>query len=170
MQNLASHPESTVLCAAELGAAGIPLDFLAEPYGEPRSRVGGILHGFTFRRAWYYWVVIGMMPIEQARVLYADPVGLRAVRTAGFAGNDSPENHVEWVSADGVDLVIDPDGEQQADWARWAEKSEHMRETMSKLRFVPEVPSDARGYITSYHVDSADGLRLLADTIRSLAS
>ena len=57
MQNLAGHPKATELIAIELQKAGIPIEMLDVPYGEPRATLGGSIGKFIFRRAWVYWTV-----------------------------------------------------------------------------------------------------------------
>lgn len=78
----------TALCAVELQQAGIPIEVLDKPYGEPKSDVGGRLGDFTFRRAWYYWVVYGPMPLAQAEIMFADPAG-RDISTGGVRTSSS---------------------------------------------------------------------------------
>jgi len=57
MQNLAGHPKATELISVELQNAGIPIEVLDAPYGEPRATLGGRIGKFIFRRAWVYWTV-----------------------------------------------------------------------------------------------------------------
>jgi hypothetical protein len=104
MQNLAGHPESTRLAKSELEEAGIPVVALDAPYGEPRAWVGGAIGEFTFRRAWYYWIVNGPMPLAQAEEMYVHADGRHDVRVAGHCGCPPPS---EW--ADEVDgqMVVD---------------------------------------------------------------
>lgn len=90
MQNLAGHPKATAICAVELQQAGVPVELLATSYGEPRSDIGGRLGDFTFRRAWYYWVVRGPMPLAQAQTMYADPVGALDVHSSRISSRDIP--------------------------------------------------------------------------------
>lgn len=175
MQNLAGHKDSTRICREELLAAGIPTEALNEPYGEPQSWVGGTLNGFTFRRAWYYWIVEGPMPLDTANRLYADPIGARDVRAAGHCGCPLPGEWAEYRDAAGVILEVDPDGKQQAEWEALIKRHPGIGEREAKerpFRFVTSIASvpGAKGYVMSYHVDSAEGLRLIADAIRSLAA
>lgn len=119
MRNLAGDKRADESVRDELLAAEIGLVKI-EPYGEVPATYGGKLGAFTFRRAWYYWVVKGPMPLEVARKLYEHPRGREVVRVAGHCGCPPPE---EWAVG---------------------------------------------GFVLSYHIDEADGLRLFADAVRSL--
>lgn len=169
MQNLAGHPEASALARAELVMHGVNV-VEVEPKGEVGSRYDGELNGFTFRRAWYYWIVKGPMPLEQAKALYADPLGARDVRVAGHCGCPPPEEWAEWRDGQGREIAVDPDGSEQAKFENFVERyPRHRADAPRWVRDLSEVP-DARAFVTSYHVDSDAGLRLLTDTIRSLAT
>lgn len=65
------HADTDDILRAELKAAGIPtlqdegvtsdvmLELLREQSGEVKTSVRGCLHGWTFERAWYYWMCKG---------------------------------------------------------------------------------------------------------------
>ena len=128
------HADTDDILRAELRAAGIqtmqeaegrPPEYLAEMMremsGEVKTSVMGVLHGWTFERAWYYWVCSGPgIEVEAAERLHASHG--RAVRVDGHFGCPSPR---EWFKG----LACG-----------------------------------------SYHVDSPEGLKALADTIRSLVT
>jgi hypothetical protein len=131
--------------------------------------VTGKLGPFTFKRAWYYWVVQGPMPLEVALELYADTVGKSDVRVAGHCACPPPEPPwVEYYDADGFKLEHDPDGEQAADWANLHAKGHLKSPEEERIRFVADAPATAaRAFVESYHIDSEIGLRLFADTVRA---
>lgn len=126
--NLARHDPSeemvaavTETCRAELAAAGIPTHTFSFLLGEsevPSKCMGG-LSGWSFERAWYYWIAKGPgLPPEVAERLHASHG--RQVRVEGHCGCPSP---LEW----------------------------------------------AHGFaIGSYHVDTPDGLKALADALASV--
>ncbi len=120
MRNLAGDERANESITDELEAAGIERVAI-DRHGEVPATIGGRLGAFTFRRAWYYWMVEGPMPLEVARRLYADPIGVADVRVAGHCGCPPPDE--------------------------WAED----------------------GFVLDYHIDSAVGLRLFADAVRSLS-
>lgn len=65
------HPDNDAILRSELKAAGIktfqedagvPEDqfqWIRETSGEVKTSVMGTIHGWTFKRAWYYWVAEG---------------------------------------------------------------------------------------------------------------
>lgn len=162
MKNLAGHPEADDHCIAELDAAGIDKVIVAR-YGEPRTIIAGRLGGIEFRRAWYYWVAEGRVPLDVARRLYEDPVGRRDVRVAGHCGCPPPERPwIEWFDGDEY-VIVDPDGIEEAAYDRFAARK--ALDADSKPRFVKSTEG-LQGYVTSYHIDSAEGLKLFADAVR----
>mgnify|MGYP003553891872 FL=1 len=168
MQNLAGHPKATAHCAVELQQAGVPIEVLDQPYGEPKSDVGGRLGDFTFRRLWYYWVVYGPMPLAQAETLYADPAGRDDVRAAGHCGCPHPSSEAVWYRPDGMQVAPDPSGKQRAQLADLVTRRPDLaNDTYVFADSVDDVPT-ARPYVASYHVDSMAGLSLLARTITTL--
>lgn len=118
------HADTDEILTAELTAAGIrvnSLEALRNGNGEVKTAVLGDLHGWTFKRAWYYWVCKGPgIEVGAAEQLHAQHGS--TVRVDGHCGCPSPR---EWFK--GL----------------------------------------ACGH---YHVDDVEGLKALADTIRSLVT
>jgi hypothetical protein len=99
------HTDTDGILRAELKAAGIqtyqeaegqPLEYLASilrsQSGEVKTSVMGTLHGWTFKRAWYYWVAEGPgIDVDAAEALHATHG--REVRVNGHCGCPSPS---EW--------------------------------------------------------------------------
>jgi hypothetical protein len=114
--------ENDVALSAELAMAGIPFvihDFLREMSGEVKSGVIGTLHGWTFTRAWTYWVCSGPgIEVEAAERLHSKHG--KTVRVDGHCGCPSPRERFKGLACG------------------------------------------------SYHVDDAEGLKALADTIKEL--
>ncbi len=98
MINLAGHPKADSIVHMELFVAGVPIFATDQPYGETRTRYEGRLIGaggetYVFRRAWYYWVVDGPVPLEIAEKIYAqEPYG-RDARVDGDCGAPPPNLH-----------------------------------------------------------------------------
>lgn len=128
------HADTDDILRAELKAAGIPTaqeeageppEYLADLFrrnsGEVKTSVIGSLHGWEFKRAWYYWMASGP-GIEVAAAERLHAAHGKTARVAGHCGCPSPR---EWFKG----LACG-----------------------------------------SYHVDDADGLKALADTIKALVS
>ena len=67
-------------CADELRRAGVKVSFGERQTGEVRTAIKGEFLGFSFHRAWRYWIVEGLMPIEFAVRMYDHPDGRNDVR------------------------------------------------------------------------------------------
>lgn len=99
------HADSDDILRAELKAAGIPTlqeaagqqpgylaAMLRRNSGEVKTSVIGVLHGWEFKRAWYYWMAKGPgVEVEAAERLHA--AHGRSVRVDGHCGCPSPR---EW--------------------------------------------------------------------------
>lgn len=151
----------------ELQTAGIGVIYHSEPsQGEVPSYVTGQLTKdgkavFSFSREWNYWTVSGPMPIEIAEQLYNNPIGQRDVRVVGHCGCPEPSKWVEYRDGEGRIVIIDPDGSQYAKFKSFEIEDDSYR-FVTDLTEVPDVS----GIIPSYHIDSIDGLKLFASTLR----
>ncbi len=136
MINLAGHAQATEIVTRELTRCGIPVVKSAEPIGEPKSSVFGELGPFTFKRAWYYYAVVGPVPLCVAQMLYEDPVGRTDIRVAGHCGCPPPEP--PWTTVRGLVTGKEIQGD----------------------------PADGEVFVESYHVDSEVGLYVFARAIK----
>lgn len=94
MNNYAGMSDKDDEIAAELEAAGIEVSKfeIFRDRGEVKTSVMGSLHGWGFRRAWYYWVADGPgIPPVYANELH-EKHG-KDVRVDGHCGCPSPQ---EW--------------------------------------------------------------------------
>lgn len=99
------HADTDDILRAELKAAGIPTlqedagqspeymaDTLRRMSGEVKTSVIGVLHGWEFKRAWYYWRASGPgIELAAADKLHAEHG--KSVRVDGHCGCPSPR---EW--------------------------------------------------------------------------
>lgn len=89
------HGDTDDILRAELEAAGIVVeqnDLFRSTSGEVHTSIVGTLHGWTFRRAWYYWVCEGPgIEVAAAERLHAEHG--QTARVAGHCGCPSPR---EW--------------------------------------------------------------------------
>lgn len=93
MKNLAGVPGCDDFILGELDAAGIEAyRFPFDKEGEVPTRIVGVLGGWTFRRAWYYYMATGPgIPPDLAEQLHTSHGTV--VRVEGHCGCPSP---LEW--------------------------------------------------------------------------
>lgn len=176
MRNLAGHDNADRYVALELHEAGLEIRVDPEQQGEVPTVLYGHLPGFTFTRAWYYWIAKGEVPLETARRLYDHPVGRKRVRVAGHCGCPAPEDPwVTHIAEDGrhVKVLGDHDREAFEKYER-GELSELMAEHVERIRecniFV-DTPEErdalaVRAFVDSYHIDTQEGLNLFVEEVR----
>jgi hypothetical protein len=167
MRNVAGDKNSDLEIRLELERARIPVVERAEPFKHPEvaQTATGNLPGFTLSRNWYYWVVVGNVPLEVAKELYADPVGRTDVRVDGHCGCPPPEAPwVKWITSDGREVA------PRAQYDECVAMNERMKYKSDFLDGIcPDddpAAKDAKQYVTCYHIDSEVGLRLFVDTLR----
>lgn len=94
MRNLAGHHDADVYIRDELKLAGISIVEPGRILGEVPATICGSLPPFTFRRAWYYWVVTGgIVPLKIAKQLYDEDTE-KAVRVEGDCTAPAPKRDV----------------------------------------------------------------------------
>jgi hypothetical protein len=165
MKNLAGVPECDDYIRVELTKARInivPCDLVGS---EVPYRLEGQLGPFHFRRAWYYWVANGLMPLKFAQELYADPIGKTDIRVAGHCGCPPPEKPwIRYIDPNGVHLV--PQEEYDEFVRCFKEKVPKIMEEQN-FRFSDDLERDGEAYVECYHIDTQEGLRLFADVIHN---
>ncbi len=168
MRNLAGAHYCDGVILEELAQAG--LTAIVVPKDEVHSEVPytleGRMWGFEFRRAWYYWVVIGRVPIEAAREMYDDPVGRKSVRAGGNCTCPEPETQAEWFDFEDQRMYPDPTGEQEAKWREFVETHPACREDPGYFVPDPSAVTGAHAFVTCYHIDTQEGLNLFVQTMR----
>jgi hypothetical protein len=93
MINLAGVEDCDKDIIQELTIAKIPYLRIGKRNNEVPSEYIGILNGFVFVRAWYYWTVSGYMPLKYADELYIKYKDLQ-IRAGGHCGNVAPSEQV----------------------------------------------------------------------------
>jgi hypothetical protein len=166
VRNLAGNRDCDVVIRAELDEAGVPRAELRVPLErEVAASVVGQLGPFRFERAWYYWVVNGNVPLMVAEEMYATEIGKRDVRVVGHCACPPPAEWAKYMDADGKKLVSDPDGTQETKYRAFSGRFGWPDDEAP--RFVPcAKDAAAAAYVTSYHIDSQEGLALFAETMR----
>lgn len=169
MRNLAGDSHCDASIRDELEAVNVPLIKGEASKGEVPATLAGSLGPFTFRRAWYYWVVYGPMPLAIAEELYADPIGANEVRAGGDCGCRPPNIWADHFDGDRKKLLPTdgPDHKliQDKPWSPGI--ADILVDIERTCRFVPDPRAYAsRSFVYIYHIDSARGLRLFVDTVR----
>ena len=177
-ENLAGVQACDEPIRRELAQAGIYPIYIPTVRDEVPASTIGILTfegkpTFVFSRAWYYWRVEGDVPIDAAREIYADPIGQKDVRVAGHAGRISPDED-RWTrhfDANGKILLTLGDKETLDHHVKHATDVSfalaYANETLSISRFVENPAAEAaKSTISSYHIDSQEGLNLFVATLR----
>lgn len=159
MKNLVGVQECDVEIRKELTEAGIRIVATEKGNTEVPYSVVGQLSNFTFRRAWYYWMVDGDVPLEVAEEMYATEVGKKDVRVAGHCGCQHPK---EWAFPKDEVLF------EQGVYKKPSEEHPHGDSpTYGELaEMCNNGKIDAPRFVQSYHIDSQEGLKLFADTIK----
>jgi len=65
----------------------------------PAGVIAHFEHGgqqYTLHRAWYYWVVNGLVLFHTAKKFYEDPEGRKNIRVAGHCACPPPEEWANW--------------------------------------------------------------------------
>jgi hypothetical protein len=155
--------EITETVNLELRKAGIPQVPRAHDNGEVPALYSGRYESFIFERAWYYWVVEGMVPLAVAEELYANPNGERDIRVNGHCGCPAPAEWAVDVSESGQTVASDEEFEMGLRMFRTLPGILHDWET----NHIPKSKAvNPRKFITSYHIDTQEGLNFFMDTIR----
>jgi hypothetical protein len=170
MINLAGRKDCDEHIKMELRRCIIPAVSCEKNVGEVGYTVFGQLNGFTFKRAWYYYIVDGKLPLSLAKRLYDDPCGENDIRVDGHCCCPAPErNYVTWFAPDGKQIL---QLEQKLKAEKYLNSSlkDSAQRVLNEHYFSDDPAKDfnAKPYVTLYHIDSELGLRLFADAIRNL--
>jgi len=163
MINLAGREWADDTIKLELREAGIPIHkFFGQHKNEVPWTYTGELFGWTFQRAWYYWIAIGRLPLPVARYMHEQDVE-KSIRVSGHCGAPAPED--PWLDnfdAKGYGLF-------QTEKEPPQESMMHpiWRDIQLRGSYVDKPLSSASySYVTSYHIDTQIGLNLFAATLK----
>lgn len=149
MQNLAGVRDCDKTVKSELEVAGAHPVKVDRMNSEVPTSYIGVLNGFKFMRAWYYWVVTGDMPLNDAIKIYETFGKELEVRTEGMAGNDDPR---KWAKNKNYDKEIKPYLDQHLPIEELTKVSERISKQGEQV-------------ISTYHVDTQEGLNELCKYI-----
>lgn len=178
MINLAGRDDADREIKFELDRARITVVERDLRHQEVSAGLGGQLRAvaaagageWAFRRAWYYWVACADegrgLPIELARLLYADPVGKIDVRVGGHCACPPPDKYgATYLDAEGRPLVRES---ERATFENFIQNGILKPEVLNGKAFTADPKADYHhATIDSYHIDSEVGLRLFADVLRT---
>lgn len=167
MKNLAGNKDCDVEVELELTRCGIEIIWNQPRNGEVPSSLRGALGKFTFKRAWYYWMVDGLVPLAVANELYKDPVGSTDIRVNGHCGCPAPGEpggQISWRHHETGKILMTR--------ASWDDVQILIRANpeiaMSTDKYLPcdDPTAEGEGFIEFYHIDTEVGLRIFADTLK----
>lgn len=138
----------------ELQLAGIPVVRIGLINNEVKTYYIGILNGFVFIRAWYYWVVKGNMPLEYAQYLYDNYKDLD-IRVAGDCGNPPPK---QWAKNIDYKKLTKPYIQKFLDKEITGKELEQIGE---------EIAAQGEQVIDLYHIDTQLGLNKFVEIIKT---
>jgi len=162
MRNLAGRPDCDKYIAKELRKANIPIIGMDFSQHEVSASLAGSLRGFLFKRAWYYWTVRGNVPLHVAKKLYWHPLG-KQVRVAGHCGCPHPNQWADRLLPNGGQVWPE---NQRKDWEAYIARHPRAVEHSNPNDIFSDDPTIGLRYVTSYHIDTQDGLNLFAKTLR----
>lgn len=172
MQNLAGKTieETDKIIEWELERCLIPIVRGKPSTGEVQTHLIGKWKNFTFTRAWSYWIVLGKVPIEIARKMYANKVGKTDIRVVGHCGCPPPDEWVRWDDPVSGKRVL-ATGERKR-FTEILEKGPETvlgklaKEELERHLFVDNPESEKMvGYIDYYHIDSELGLYIFVQSL-----
>ena len=170
MQNLARDERASEIVKKELYRLGINR-VETNPISEVPSIYTGELRGFTFERAWYYYIVKGKLPLESAKKLYQHPIGKEDIRVCGHCGCPPPEDPwVEYYDDNGTKVYSIKNKEEFEQFSNSEVESlaKRFKELLDTSIFA-EDRSKYNAFVESYHVDSEAGMLLLVQEIENLS-
>lgn len=153
--NLAGKHDCDDYILRELEKAGIHESFYGRTNGEVPYSYIGRLNGFVFKRAWRYWIVEGAMPLKTAEYIYKNFSRL-GIRVGGDGCNVEPSIYAEPIGLDKkVKILLDKHKKHELTLEQVEIEIQKIKENSKRL------------YVMSYHIDTVDGLKVFADTIKS---
>ena len=158
MINIKGHPEVNQIITQELTLAGIEVKN-CPAYGEIEATICGeissIYGTISFHRAWTYWVVKGMFPLDLANKIYHHPEGKTSVWAGGHCGKLPPLEQASFFNLDGQTLIRKSELELLKPSSLYEEL---LRD--KQYCFVDDPKREGTPFVTTYHINSAAGLLL----------
>jgi hypothetical protein len=136
----------------------------------PYSLYGELgLGDFTFKRAWYYYIVNGRVPIALAETIYKDPACIQDVRAGGDCGAIPPKEHAKWYDGRTKRTILKLKEKEECECYLKTD-SKIMQEIAKKILnesdFAEDPSAVGEGFVDLYHIDTEVGLRVFSDCLR----
>lgn len=149
----------------ELTKAGItPVSSPKVRESEVATNYTGKYKDFTFTRAWYYWVVEGPVPFTTAQKMYENPNGRKDVRASGHCGCPPPVDMLTRIDNKTGKIVVDNE-----EWEKGKHIFRNMPDSLKSwiTEYIPEKDSEGFSeFVTSYHIDSQEGLNMFMTILK----
>jgi hypothetical protein len=179
MKNLAGDKDADKFVREELWLAGIPMENEVSKGEVPYNTIGKI-NGWTFRRAWYYWIVSipdgeKGLPLDIAMELHlrknptddSEIMG-NSIRSGGHCGCPSPKEY-------GAQPIYDEELNNKLMALGYKMKKTKIGD--KEIEYIPitvgeiselcnEGKLTVERYVNSYHVDNQIGLNMLAEVLK----
>lgn len=167
MKNLAGHKNSNQFILKELEIAGLkPIN--CKPEGEVKSENYSILKTkfgeIKFDRAWSYWIVTGLIPLNIAEKIYENKIGRKDIRVTGHCEKPHPKDWINYYTKEGKEVIL----QEEFNKFKKASKSlwENRKDTFFNDYEVKDSYENSIPCIDLYHIDSQEGLDLFVKIIK----
>lgn len=183
MENLAGVKRANYPIGRELRKAGIEVVKGPRSKSEVPYSFTGKLGPWNLERAWYYWSANSAegegLPLEIATALHNQKYHIvgedqpetygQVIRVAGHCACPSPDEWACHYDAQGLQLLVDPKGKREKEWASMVKGIPSLEEQSKKYRFVPSLEGVVdKSVIECYHIDTQEGLNEFARVVKSL--
>lgn len=128
----------------------------------------------------YYWIADGLVPLQKALKLYANPIGRDMIRVNGNCGCPAPDGiQVVWIAPDGKKVISVEnrarceqyvlDGREAADKGEEPGMMADIGADILRDHHFSDNPAldfDAKGYVEAYHIDSDEALKIFVEELK----
>jgi hypothetical protein len=138
----------------ELEEAGIEIVDIGRMSRDGGVSIIGKYNNFIFKRASYYWIAEGYMPLKNADYIY-DKFRHLMVRVNGNHENTKP---IDWCQPKGFDKLIEEPF-----------KDYFVRKLITVTEFekiCEEIKSKYDNFVKNYHIDTQEGLNMFVRVIK----
>jgi len=170
-RNLARKGDCDKYILEELERAMIPVTKAYAHRSEVPYTIIGKKNDFIFKRAWSYWTVSGLMPLEHANKLYEFVEAKEYVRAGGHCGCKAPESQSKYIdTVSGKQVWLRSKFEEETekfnkDGDIYTNCVKPLLDNGEDKMCILKDSYDEEGierYVTDYHIDTQAGLLLFS--------